>query len=188
MSNNLQGDDDSMPALVSAGEDLPAGEGKEEESQGVTKGNKVSATFIWYPYTHDLDEPVTLLTSEKVRRNVQFVYCVYCVCVHAHLHSLSWYFRTGQVNNGSVDLYPDATGEFFGSAEVLVEKGTHEGQLCYKYNDGYEEVYPVKPFKVERENDAVILTLDVQRRRGTLQCACSGSCVAIVKLLYCPVT
>ena len=72
------------------------------------------------------------------------------------------------MNNGSVELYLDAGGEFFASTSVLVEKGSHEGQLCYKYSDGYEEMYPIKPFEVERENDVVILALDVQRR-GMLQ-------------------
>ena len=68
------------------------------------------------------------------------------------------------MNNGSVELYLDASGEFFTSTSVPVEKGTHDGQLCYKYSDGYEEMYPLKTFEVERENDVVILSLDIQRR------------------------
>lgn len=71
MTNNLQVDDDSLPALVSAGEDLTPEEGsKGEESQGVTSGNKVQTTFMWYHFSPDISEPVTLLSSEKVRRNI----------------------------------------------------------------------------------------------------------------------
>ena len=92
MSNNLQGDDSSMPALVSAGEDLPADEDKGEESQGVTNGNKVQATFMWYQFSQDVVDPATLLSTEKVCRDLSalksmsaFVCVCVCVCVRVHV-------------------------------------------------------------------------------------------------------
>lgn len=94
------------------------------------------------------------------------------ICVHACMRSLTLCFLPNcQVNNGSVELYLDASGEFFSNTPVLVEKGMHDSQLCYKYSDGYEEVYPLKPFEVEQENDVIVLTPDLQKR-GMLHCVC----------------
>ena len=70
-----------------------------------------------------------------------------------------------QVNGGSVQLFYDEAYGGFVSAEVLAEKGTHEGQLCYKYSDGYEDMYPVKPFEIKFNNDLVGLYLDTSKRK-----------------------
>ena len=179
MSNNLQDEDDSMPALVSAGEDVPAEEdSRGEEPQGAANGDKVQTTFMWYQFNQDIVNPATILTSEKVHKsildlksaplcvNAGVCLCV-CICVQP-LFPFEWL----QVNNGSVELYQDASGEFFSSTSVPVEKGRHEAQLCYKYSDGYEEIYPLKPFEVERDNDIIIVSLDIQQRRGGFNCVC----------------
>lgn len=88
MSNNLQDDDDSMPALVSAGEDGPAQEedSKGEEPQGPANNDKVQATFMWYQFNQDIVDPATILSSEKVHRSIldlkSVPLCVNaCVCL-----------------------------------------------------------------------------------------------------------
>ena len=78
-----------------------------------------------------------------------------------------------QVNGGSVQLFYNESYDAFVSAEVLAEKGTHEGQICYKYSDGYEDMYPVKPFEIKLDNDLVVLVFDTYKRKEhgrSLQC------------------
>jgi hypothetical protein len=88
-----------------------------------------------------------------------------------------WYYHGGdivsptslltsdKVNGGYVQLFYDELYGGFISSDVISEKGTHEGQLCYKYTDGYEDMYPVKPFEVTGKDDLIVLTWDVGRRK-----------------------
>ena len=69
------------------------------------------------------------------------------------------------MNGGYVQLFYDELYGGFISSDVISEKGTHEGQLCYKYTDGYEDMYPVKPLEVTGKDDLIVLTWDVGRRK-----------------------
>ena len=96
MSNNLQDDDDSMPALVSAGEDAPAEEeSKGEEQQGAANDGRVQATFMWYQFNQDIVDPATILSSEKVHRSIvdpkSIPLCVNAgVCLCVRINSVSF--------------------------------------------------------------------------------------------------
>ena len=60
-------------------------------------------------------------------------------------------------------MYLDDAGEIFMSDLVPAEIGEHEVQLCFKYSDGYEDMFPLKKFEVKQDNEPILLHMETKK-------------------------